>query len=286
MLTKNLKLIATGISIALITTACASKQNNSTLNTRLEFEKALEKAPKFKQKLAKDKAVRTGRELTLSYYADERRSAAIEEGGYRHTLGNNNPNFNSEIYPANVRYDLKHRNSFLTPVIKNRVKDSFGTSSHTKDYSYYELGRWQRLCDGTNGRTMDKLDWRFVKRNQNRFPIELMDGCMLPTTAVLSKHGIRSTGELNSKRLQVNGNLPEIVYVRIEKDHEPANTPIPVIKSEPVIPCFDCPPDKPKKTGKSPEANNKTSKNESDDTSNIREDIFVHEELKKSNEKK
>ena len=54
MLTKNLKLIATGISIALITTACASKQSNSTLNTRLEFEKALDKAPKFRQKLANE----------------------------------------------------------------------------------------------------------------------------------------------------------------------------------------------------------------------------------------
>lgn len=279
MLSKELTLIATGLSFVLLATACTSKPN-STLHNSLDYEKALDKYPVYKKSLAKEKANRIGRELTLSYYADERRSAAIEEGGYKHTLGNNNPNFNAEVYTANVRYDLKHRNSFLTPVIKNRVKDSFGTTSHTKDFSYYELGRWQRLCDGTNGRSMDKLDWRFVKRNQTRFPIELMDSCMLPTTAVLSKHGIRSTGEMNSKELKANGNVSEIVYVRIEKDHEVANTPIPVIKAEPLIPCLDCPPEQPKKNSKNKRGKTNTKKSTPEETLNIRDDLFVHDELK------
>lgn len=275
MFNRKITLIATGLSVVLLATACTTKPN-STLHSSLDYENALERNPGYKKQLVKDKTDRISRELTLSFYADERRSAAIEEGGFKHTLSNRNEQFNPEQYPSNVRYDLKRRNSYNASAAQNNdVHEIFKTAS-IKDYSYYELGRWQRLCDGTNGRNMDRLDWRFVKRNKNRFPIELLDNCKLPSTDILSRHGIRTPSERASVRTTANDILPNTVYGRIVKDHEIANTPIPVVKSEPVIPCLDCPQDQPKKKAAKSKANKAVNVEQND----LRDDIFDFGDLK------
>lgn len=275
MFNRKITLIATGLSVVLLATACTTKPN-STLHSSIDYENALERNPSYKKQLAKDKTDRISRELTLSFYADERRSAAIEEGGFKHTLANRNEEFNPEQYPSNVRYDLKRRNTYNAPAAQNNdVQDIFKTAS-IKDYSYYELGRWQRLCDGTNGRNMDRLDWRFVKRNKNKFPIEILENCKLPSTEVLARHGIRTPSERTSVRTTANDVLPNTVYGRIVKDHEISNTPITIVKSEPVIPCLDCPQDQPKKKAAKSKANKVVNVEQND----LRDDIFDFGDLK------
>lgn len=275
MLKNKLTITAAAIALVMLATACTTRPNSS-LHNSFDYENALDRNPGFKKYLAKDKGDRISRELTLSYYADERRSAAIEEGGFKHTLANRNEQFNPEQYPSNVRYDLNRRYTYNTPTAHNsNVHDLFKTAS-IKDYSYYELGRWQRLCDGTNGRNMDRLDWRFVKRNKNKFPIEILDNCKLPSTEVLSRHGIRTPGERTSVRSTANDVLPNTVYGRIVKDHELANTPIPIVRSEPVIPCLDCPQEQPKKQAAKSKANKEVNVEQND----LRDDIFDFGDLK------
>ncbi|MBE6423079.1 hypothetical protein [Succinivibrio dextrinosolvens] len=229
-------IIALSLTSIFFLTGCATSADDEDCCTSLAAEKALRKNPDIYNKLSRDKADRISRELTMSFYNDERRSAAVEEGGFKHTLGMNNPLYKSDEYPANVRYDLSKRyqgqNSGLTSSSNVPVRDVFNPGKQSSDYSYYELGRWQRLCDGTNGRNMDRLDWRFVRNHKNEFPMDLLDTCRLPSSDNLARHGIRGGSEYSRKPVKsiaVRDDLPNSVYPYLMKDHEPANTPL-VIK--------------------------------------------------------
>ncbi len=49
-----------------------------------------------------------------------------------------------------------------------------------KDYSYYDLGRWQRYCDG--GRLMTYADWDFILKHggDKGLPKEMVEKCRKP----------------------------------------------------------------------------------------------------------
>lgn len=234
-------LLALSVCSAVFITGCSTSAENEECCTSAKIEKTLQKNPAVYKQLSREKNDRISRELTMSYYDDERRSAAIEEGGFKHTLGINNPLYKSDEYPQNVRYDLSKRYNGQNGLngadgYKNvPVTAVFKPNKQSSDYSYYELGRWQRLCDGTNGKNMDRLDWRFVKRNKDAFPMDLLDTCVMPSSEVLSRHGISTPADYrnsNSKTSQKDV-LPNSVYPYLIKDHTPSNTPI-VIK-EPTV---------------------------------------------------
>ena len=154
--------------------------------------------------IAVDKNRRVTRESTENYYLDVRRSAAIEKGGFKHTLYNTS-NYSSDSYPDNVKYDLNDRYTSESGLVAGNGNASslnkgslFGDSDITRyfkpngtvsDYSYYHYGRWQRLCN--SGKNMDRLDWIFVKKNRNKFPNELVGRCSLPADNVMAKHGFK-----------------------------------------------------------------------------------------------
>lgn len=154
--------------------------------------------------IAVDKNRRVTRESTENYYLDVRRSAAIEKGGFKHTLYNTS-NYSSDSYPDNVKYDLNDRYTSESGLVAGNGNGSslkkgslFGDSDITRyfkpngtvsDYSYYHYGRWQRLCN--SGKNMDRLDWIFVKKNRNKFPNELVGRCSLPADSIMAKHGFK-----------------------------------------------------------------------------------------------
>lgn len=233
-------LIALSIGSLVLLTSCATSDEDEDCCTSAKMEKNLKKNPAYYNSLSRQKYDRVTRDLTMSYYNDERRSAAVEEGGFKHTLGNNNPLFNGENLPQTVRYDLSKRyKDFNEPAGGYKqipVTAVFRPGKSSSDYSYYELGRWQRLCDGSNGRNMDRLDWRFVRKNKNAFPADLINSCVMPSGEVLTSHGIFIPSEYKYKTITKTvekDELPSSVYPYIMIDHTPANTPI-VIK-EPVL---------------------------------------------------
>lgn len=152
--------------------------------------------------IAVDKNRRVTRESTENFYLDVRRSAAIEKGGFKHTLYNTS-NYSSDSYPDNVKYDLNDRYTSESGLVAGNgssLKNGslFGDSDITRyfkangtvsDYSYYHYGRWQRLCN--SGKNMDGLDWIFVMKNRNKFPNELVGRCSLPSDSVMAKHGFK-----------------------------------------------------------------------------------------------
>ncbi|WP_295352101.1 hypothetical protein [uncultured Succinivibrio sp.] len=237
-LTKSVMALSLSSMVLLTITGCATSDKDEDCCSSAKIENALQNNPAIYNRLSREKADRISRELTMSYYTDERRSAAIEEGGFKHTLGMNNPLYKGDEFPQNVRYDLSKRyngQSDANGYKKVPVTAVFNPNKNSKDYSYYELGRWQRLCDGSNGKNMDRLDWRFVKRNKDAFPMDLLDTCVMPSSEVLSRHGISTPVEYrnsNSKTSQKDV-LPNSVYPYLIKDHTPSNTPI-VIK-EPTV---------------------------------------------------
>lgn len=168
----------------------------------------------------------TSKDLIVTHIDDKQLGAAVSQGGYKHVLFNDdNLNGKRDNLDANVRYDraraytqanngtasklnsvLSHddlnkemdlskvdSDELLTEANKQLLKDLNFKTASTKDYSYYELGRWERFCNA--GKNMDRRDWTFVKKNKERFPIELLDRCSFPSMKTLAKHGITGKTE-------------------------------------------------------------------------------------------
>lgn len=198
---KKLKYAAVAVSVLSVIgtmslAGCTSKKEVEALRQQVrDLENTV---------IAVDKNRRVTRESTENYYLDVRRSAAIEKGGFKHTLYNTS-NYSSDSYPDNVKYDLNDRYTSESGLVAGNGNGSslnkgslFGDSDITRyfkpngtvsDYSYYHYGRWQRLCN--SGKNMDGLDWIFVKKNRNKFPNELVGRCSLPTDNVMAKHGFK-----------------------------------------------------------------------------------------------
>lgn len=166
---------------------------------------------------AHTKDVRVGtRDLTLEYLVNKRFGAAINQGGYKHVLAQNDLNEDSPLLSPRVKYDRTLRSEkvhFETldlnedPLKKLKthkigehanpyypILDDFGVGE-VKDYSVYNLSRWERFCN--YGLGMDKRDWDFVKKHQKEFPQELRENCAPPDLNRLKKHGLMQDVDLD-----------------------------------------------------------------------------------------
>ena len=239
---KKLSLMVVALSTAVLGTGCSIFGGDDKPAPEDCCNNSVEIDPAVEHKLAVEKIERITREDTVSYYYDERRSAAIVAGGYKHTLGVNNYNFKSDEYSDNVKYDLSKRykdfkglNS-LSDEMAVPVSALFTPSKKVKDYSYYELGRWQRLCGGLNGESMDKKDWAFVRYNRKAFPADLLDSCRLPAGDVLAKHGFKVPKQYLTSGYDEQQNSQRVVIPMIVKDHTPSNQPFTVpVKEKPQV---------------------------------------------------
>lgn len=131
-------------------------------------------------KVIESKQERVTRNLTLSWDNIGRGGAAIRQPAHVHVLGQGNINeFGSKAsIPKTDTTDLYIPKSIAEAVdaIDNVKKENIENSG----YSLYELSRWERFCD--DGKGMDEIDWRFVKRNGGKanIPNILQDSCTAP----------------------------------------------------------------------------------------------------------
>ena len=198
------KLLVLALSATLALSACSSKPDYSYQVT----ENAV--APTSLNPQTKNARVNE-KDAVVYIDEDERRGAAIEQGSDKHFLHKTGDNGNSPLISNNVKYNRQDPNAYVNTAnstnVNNKASDNTKKTSGTsvsdatrqkilsryklgesKDYSFYELSRWQRFCD--NGKNMDRLDWKFVKSYNNVFPKDLLDTCELPSMEQLRKHGM------------------------------------------------------------------------------------------------
>lgn len=202
------KLLVLALSATLALSACSSKPDYSYQVT----DNAV--APTSLNPQTKNARVNK-KDAVVYIDEDERRGAAIEQGADKHFLHKTGDNGNSPLISNNVKYNRQDPNAYVNTAtnVNNKAADnskqqSSGTSvsdatrekilgryklGESKDYSFYELSRWQRFCD--NGKNMDRLDWKFVKSYNNVFPKDLLDTCELPSMEQLRKHGMLGKNE-------------------------------------------------------------------------------------------
>lgn len=197
------KLLVLALSATLALSACSSKPDYSYQVT----ENAV--APTSLNPQTKNARVNE-KDAVVYIDEDERRGAAIEQGSDKHFLHKTGDNGNSPLISNNVKYNRQDPNAYVNTAtnVNNKAADnskqqSSGTSvsdatrekilgryklGESKDYSFYELSRWQRFCN--NGKNMDRLDWKYVKSYNNIFPQDMYDTCQLPSVEQLRKHGM------------------------------------------------------------------------------------------------
>ncbi|MDD6318848.1 MAG: hypothetical protein PUA61_08375 [Succinatimonas hippei] len=149
-----------------------------------------------------DKTPQTrSRDLLVETEKNFRRGAAIDGGGDKHFLDINRtdcvycgglPDCPSPILTSKVKYDPRHHEPRATasaPTRRSSILDRLYKGS-SKDYSYYDLSRWERFCNG--GWAMDSIDWKFVKNSKKHpFPVELQANCKVPSNRMLRRHGFK-----------------------------------------------------------------------------------------------
>lgn len=203
------KLLVLALSATLALSACSSKPDYSYQVT----DNAV--APTSLNPQTKNARVNE-KDAVVYIDEDERRGAAIEQGSDKHFLHKTGDNGNSPLMSNNVKYNRQDPNAYVNTAnstnVNNKASDNTKKTSGTsvsdatrqkilsryklgesKDYSFYELSRWQRFCD--NGKNMDRLDWKFVKSYNNVFPKDMLDTCELPSVEQLRKHGMLGKNE-------------------------------------------------------------------------------------------
>lgn len=203
------KLLVLALSATLALSACSSKPDYSYQVT----ENAV--APTSLNPQTKNARVNE-KDAVVYIDEDERRGAAIEQGSDKHFLHKTGDNGSSPLISNNVKYNRQDPNAYVNTAnstnVNNKASDNTKKTSGTsvsdstrqkilsryklgesKDYSFYELSRWQRFCD--NGKNMDRLDWKFVKSYNNVFPKDMLDTCELPSVEQLRKHGMLGKNE-------------------------------------------------------------------------------------------
>lgn len=203
------KLLVLALSATLALSACSSKPDYSYQVT----ENAV--APTSLNPQTKNARVNE-KDAVVYIDEDERRGAAIEQGSDKHFLHKTGDNSSSPLISNNVKYNRQDPNAYVNTAnstnVNNKASDNTKKTSGTsvsdatrqkilsryklgesKDYSFYELSRWQRFCD--NGKNMDRLDWKFVKSYNNVFPKDMLDTCELPSVEQLRKHGMLGKNE-------------------------------------------------------------------------------------------
>lgn len=203
------KLLVLALSATLALSACSSKPDYSYQVT----DNAV--APTSLNPQTKNARVNE-KDAVVYIDEDERRGAAIEQGSDKHFLHKTGDNGSSPLISNNVKYNRQNPNAYVNTAnstnVNNKASDNTKKTSGTsvsdatrqkilsryklgesKDYSFYELSRWQRFCD--NGKNMDRLDWKFVKSYNNVFPKDMLDTCELPSVEQLRKHGMLGKNE-------------------------------------------------------------------------------------------
>lgn len=203
------KLLVLALSATLALSACSSKPDYSYQVT----DNAV--APTSLNPQTKNARVNE-KDAVVYIDENERRGAAIEQGSDKHFLHKTGDNGNSPLISNNVKYNRQDPNAYVNTAnstnVNNKASDNTKKTSGTsvsdttrqkilsryklgesKDYSFYELSRWQRFCD--NGKNMDRLDWKFVKSYNNVFPKDMLDTCELPSVEQLRKHGMLGKNE-------------------------------------------------------------------------------------------
>ena len=203
------KLLVLALSATLALSACSSKPDYSYQVT----DNAV--APTSLNPQTKNARVNE-KDAVVYIDEDERRGAAIEQGSDKHFLHKTGDNGSSPLISNNVKYNRQDPNAYVNTAnstnVNNKASDNTKKTSATsvsdatrqkilsryklgesKDYSFYELSRWQRFCD--NGKNMDRLDWKFVKSYNNVFPKDMLDTCELPSVEQLRKHGMLGKNE-------------------------------------------------------------------------------------------
>ena len=198
------KLLVLALSATLALSACSSKPDYSYQVT----ENAV--APTSLNPQTKNARVNE-KDAVVYIDEDERRGAAIEQGSDKHFLHKTGDNGSSPLISNNVKYNRQDPNAYVNTAnstnVNNKASDNTKKTSGTsvsdatrqkilsryklgesKDYSFYELSRWQRFCD--NGKNMDRLDWKFVKSYNNVFPKDMLDTCELASMEQLRKHSM------------------------------------------------------------------------------------------------
>ncbi len=131
-----------------------------------------------------------------------RRGAAVDAGGDKHFLDiqrkgcvycDGKSTCKSPLLTDAVKYDPARRNLAKPATVAaapagNSILSRFRKGS-SKDYSYYDLSRWERFCAG--GWSMDSVDWKFVRSGKHPFPAELEATCKVPSRKMLRRHGFR-----------------------------------------------------------------------------------------------
>lgn len=175
---------ATALTIAcaaLFISACSSNEEPKKPAPPAEQPTSLNPQDKVPQTSTKDLVV----EMEKAY----RRGAGIDGEGDKHFLDANCNPANSSPLIGNARYDRSHQDS--RPATYNSDIMSRFRQGSIKDYSYYELSRWERFCD--YGHNMDRLDWKFIKeaaQGRHNFPTELSGKCNPPSDSQLRRHGL------------------------------------------------------------------------------------------------
>ena len=203
------KLLVLALSATLALSACSSKPDYSYQVT----ENAV--APTSLNPQTKNARVNE-KDAVVYIDEDERSGAAIEQGSDKHFLHKTGDNGSSPLISNNVKYNRQDPNAYVNTAnstnVNNKASDNTKKTSGTsvsdatrqkilsryklgesKDYSFYELSRWQRFCN--NGKNMDRLDWKFVKSYNNVFPKDMLDTCELPSVEQLRKHGMLGKNE-------------------------------------------------------------------------------------------
>ena len=116
------------------------------------------------------------RSLTLAWGNEGRGGAAMRQPAYIHVLGVSDP------------YQLEGGKKFSEAdaiAIAEFLKEQNEAPSNDKaenkaqaGYSFYELSRWERFCDG--GKGMDEKDWEFVTK-ENTVPRNIIPDCNPPS---------------------------------------------------------------------------------------------------------
>lgn len=171
---------AAAFSLALA--GCSHREDASA--PEMEAEAPTPVNPQYKQMQVSTK------DLRAEYEKAWRRGAAIDGGGGKHFLDAGcSPS--SPIASPSVKYDPFRRGASPATARagRSRFLDAVPVGA-IKDYSYYELSRWQRFCDG--GRGMDSLDWKFIRNwKKHPFPSEMLGSCRAPSDRTIRRHGVR-----------------------------------------------------------------------------------------------
>lgn len=174
--------VATALATTLAgcTTAGGSPQWVDNLKSKITALKKSDKPeePVVVTRMETDKPFRTTRELTISWDNQGRAGAANHQPAFVHVLGESRQHIEQNSQYSDHDLSATEQDGGRS---KPRLQGNAGTFQQRagQGYSYYELQRWERYCNG--GKNMDERDWRFVAAENYAAPLDALGACSKPT---------------------------------------------------------------------------------------------------------